>query len=199
MRVVLDTDGGMDDAIALAMLLRAPGVHVAAITTVDGNVNVNQVNVNVLKVLEYFGRRDIPVFTGASGPLMGERTVDTWPGHGHDGLGGTGAFADPLMSVEPEGTAAEALVRLAADGGEPITLIAIGPLTNVAIATRLDRAFLGRLQSLVVMGGSVHAKGQGNLAAEYNVFFLRSRGRPHCALQLRCASPVHADPVGIVC
>ncbi len=168
--LIIDTDAGVDDALALMMALAHPRAQVLAITTVHGNVAVDQVVHNVALVLEQMGREEIPFFPGAARPLV----ADPLEGGsteimGEDGLGGaTRAYPAPRLAARSE-PAALALVRLAREHPGGFTLVALGPLTNLALALRLDPGFPARVARLVVMGGAVEAHGNTSPVAEFNV------------------------------
>ncbi|MDP9224170.1 MAG: nucleoside hydrolase [Actinomycetota bacterium] len=148
--VVVDTDTGLDDAHALMYLLAQPDVDVLGVTTVFGNTVVENAARNVATVLDIAGRPDVPIYLGAAGPLEGEAAIDTfW--HGLDGLGDRG-LPGPDAVLQPE-SAAEFLVRIANEHPGQVDLLAIGPLTNLALALGVDRDLLGKFRSVVIMGG----------------------------------------------
>ena len=183
-RIIIDTDPGIDDALALALALRSPELRVEAITTVGGNVNVELGTRNALLVLEALGiENPPPVARGAGRPLERD-AVDASHVHGTDGLGDisklTGDGGSPRYAA-PRATACELqAVDLILDivrkhPGE-ITLIAVGPLTNVALAVERDAAAMARLAELIIMGGSVAGIGNVTPVAEFNFF-----ADPHAA------------------
>ncbi len=164
-KVVIDTDCGVDDAIAIIMALEN-GLDVKGITTVSGNTHVKQVTENVLKVLHYVGRDDIPVFKGASRPLV-SKPVGGAPVHGKNGLGDI-ELPLPERTFEPL-SAPEAIYEMAEEN-PGITVITIGSLTNIAMAVNLHpelETFIGRIVS---MGGALY---RGNITrfAEFNFYF----------------------------
>src|SRR5262249_30471838 len=143
-----------------------PGASVAAITTLSGNVHVDKVTRNVLLTIQAAGQaagKKVPVYRGADRPLVRipEPAEDV---HGTDGLADL-HLPDPPGSVEPE-HAALALIRMAVTHPGRYTLVAIGPLTNVALATRLDPTFPHNLAGFVFMGGAYAARGNTNFVAE---------------------------------
>ncbi|KAK3911613.1 hypothetical protein KUF71_021274 [Frankliniella fusca] len=175
--LVVDTDAGADDALAILELLLMekinPKFKTVAITCVQGNTGVENVTKNVLATLKIVDRLDVPVYTGAAAPLLPPQpAVD--PYFGSDGFGDFLAGAtvvsvpDPLLYV-PEEPAAVALVKLAKKNPGQLSLVCIGPLTNVALAARLDPSFLDNLRELFILGGA--ARGNGNTApgTEFNV------------------------------
>lgn len=164
--VILDVDTGVDDALALLLALRHPSLRVRAITCVDGNTSVEQVVQNTLKVLEAAGAPHIPVAQGAAHPIL-EPTRYAHYVHGRDGL----ADLDlPAPARKPVAMHAVELLRselLASPG--PVTLIALAPLTNLALLIRTFPEVLARIERIVFMGGSA---GVGNVTpvAEFNIW-----------------------------
>ena len=148
--IVVDTDTGLDDAHAMLYLLAQPDVEIVGVTAVYGNTWVDQAARNAATVLDVAGRSDIPIYVGAAGPLQGEATIATsW--HGFDGLGDRG-LPGPAPQTQPE-SAAEFLVRVANERPERVDLLAIGPLTNLALALETDHDLLTKFRSVVIMGG----------------------------------------------
>jgi len=164
-RVLLDCDPGIDDAIAIFTLLRER-VEVLGLCAVTGNVPVQRGFRNLRDLVALAGRGDLPVFRGAELPLLGDYTPDATV-HGVDGLGGV-QIPESTAPVQEE-PAALASVRLLRDSPGPVTWIAIGPLTNLALALRLDSGIRAKIERIVVMGGSTTG---GNMtpAAEFNVW-----------------------------
>lgn len=167
-RVIFDTDPGVDDAMALFLLLQSPELTLDAVTTVFGNVDVEQTTRNAIIVLDVAGRPDIPVAVGAGRPLMPhrQRRLSGAVVHGDNGLGG----AVLPESSRPAGQqrAAELIVeRVMASPGE-ITLIAVGPLTNIALATCLEPRIVENVHELIVMGGAATVPGNVTPLAEAN-------------------------------
>jgi purine nucleosidase len=168
MHWIIDTDAGVDDAIAIGMAM-APGSlenNLIALTTVSGNVHVEKVNVNAGALLDLFDV-DIPFFAGCDRPLIAKpEFADEF--HGSDGLGDAG-LSRTSRKPEPE-HAALALVRLARQHAGDLSLCAIGPLTNIALASNLDPAFSSCLAQLIVMGGAWKGFGNQTSAAEFNFY-----------------------------
>lgn len=163
--IVVDSDGGVDDAIALAWLLQQPGVRVVAVTAVWGNVPVLQAARNLRIVLEAFGAQHVPVHAGVAAPSQPAPAIAPADFvHGSDGLADLG-YPDPV--VGPVGDdAVSALAGLAAPHR---TLLTLGPLTNVAAAALRDPDAIGRWGQLVVMGGASADPGNALPGAEANV------------------------------
>ncbi|MEX2555431.1 MAG: nucleoside hydrolase [Actinomycetota bacterium] len=166
--VILDTDGGVDDCAALWFGLTSPAIEIVAITCVAGNVNAAQAARNVAKVLKAAGRSDIPFSIGADQPLgPGPAIPGDLPVHGSDGLGDAGipdAALDP--TTEP---AIELILRLVDARPGELTLVAVGPFTNVALALRSEPSLAGRVRDLVVMGGAAQMPGNVTATSEFNV------------------------------
>jgi purine nucleosidase len=162
---VIDTDTASDDAVALIMALRAPGVEVAAITVVAGNVDVDQACRNALYTAELCGS-SVPVFRGADAPLMRPLEDASWF-HGRDGMGDHG-YPMPGRSVESL-HAADAIVKMA-ERRPGLVLVTLGPLTNIALALR-RRPDLGKLiDRCVIMGGAPCCEGNVTPSAEFNIW-----------------------------
>ena len=168
-RLVIDTDPGVDDAEAIMMASVHPDASIEALTVVGGNVPLENTVPNTCKILDVLGE-EAPVFAGSPGPLVSLPDEDAAFVHGSDGLGDAGLSAS-TRKVEEE-HAANALVRLANENPGELSLIAIGPLTNVALATRLDPDLPQKYKELIIMGGAVYAQGNTvNTTAEFNIFF----------------------------
>ena len=167
--VIIDTDPGIDDAIAIALACASPEIDLLGITTVGGNTGIENTTGNALKLLHLFGRDDVPVGAGAARAMAFEADLGAPTIHGQGGLGGV-ELAVPERGSDPRG-ALGLLVDLVESHPEPITLIAIGPLTNVALfaATRPD--LYAKLDRLVIMGGGVHITGNHTPTGEFNIWF----------------------------
>ncbi len=168
MKLIIDTDAGVDDAQAIMLALADPAVEVLAITTLTGNVHIRQVNPNVLTILEIMNR-DVPVYAGIDRPLVQE-WEDAAEFHGGDGLGNFRDRPALTRSLEDE-HAVPALLCLSREHEGELTLIALGPLTNIAAAVRLDPDFPARIKKFVFMGGTIAARGNTPIVtAEYNIY-----------------------------
>lgn len=168
MRLMIDTDAGIDDAQAIMLALAHPGVDIEAITTVCGNVSLDKVIANVFTTLDVF-ERDIPVYAGAGAPMVaGWSPESLW--HGEDGLGNFPNRPPTQRHIEAE-HAALALVRLANAYPGELTLVALAPLTNIALAVQLDPSFPRKIRDFVFMGGTIAAHGNtDHITAEWNIF-----------------------------
>nr|XP_057928729.1 nucleoside hydrolase [Doryrhamphus excisus] len=166
--LIIDTDCGIDDAQAIMVALAASNVSVLAVTCVFGNTSVDNVCQNVLKVLSVCERELIPVFRGSAGPLVG--TNDTSSDHfGTDGLGDILEDKDPMWEkkIQREG-AVTAMIRLVTENQNQVSLVALGPLTNLALAVKVDPSFPNKLKELHIMGGNMEGKGNLLPCAEFN-------------------------------
>jgi inosine-uridine nucleoside N-ribohydrolase len=164
--VVIDCDPGHDDAIALLLALASPELELLGVTTVVGNQTLEKTTRNALKVLELAGRRDVPVAAGAGRPLVRDARV-ALEVHGESGLDGPDL---PEPQIEPVAeSAVEFLARVLEEAAEPVTLVPVGPLTNIAqlLADRPESA--ARIERIVLMGGSI-AEGNVTPAAEFNIW-----------------------------
>lgn len=176
--VIIDTDPGVDDALALILALQSPELCVDAITTVSGNVDVELATQNTLTVLGLFPpERRPPVARGAGRPLV--RALDTAaPVHGDDGLGGVSrlrtAAGQPcypaVSAAHVYRDAVACLLDLIRRSPGELTLVALGPLTNLALAWRRDAHALRQLAEVVIMGGAVTVPGNVTPVAEFNIY-----------------------------
>ncbi len=157
-RVLVDTDTGIDDAMALVWLATHPGVNLVAVGSTHGNCRADQAAVNALRVLEACGRDGVPVAVGEPGPVGGDATFATHV-HGTDGLGDAG-FPPPTGRPTGEG-AIDQLLRVGREEPGEVDLLALGPLTNLAAALARDPDALARYRSVTVMGGAGPAATDG--------------------------------------
>lgn len=166
---LIDTDGGIDDIQALILALRSP-FPLLGISLVAGNVLLPQVQSNVLEALLRAQRTDLPVFLGASRPLV-QATTDATKSHGSDGLGGYWSRVEPhqLPALIAKETAAEAIVRLASQAQGGLGIVTLGPLTNLALALLLDPSLPEKLHRVVIMGGAETGNGNITISAEFNI------------------------------
>jgi pyrimidine-specific ribonucleoside hydrolase len=166
--LVIDTDPGIDDALAILLALASPEVDLRLVTTVHGNVDLAQTTDNALRVLHLAGRSDVPVAAGAAESLVHRQPERAGHVHGVAGLGGVELPPSPAtVDARP---AVVALADLLTTSPEPVTVAAIGPLTNIALLLRVFPAAAARIGRLVVMGGSAGRGGNVTAAAEFNVW-----------------------------
>lgn len=170
MRLIIDTDAGVDDAQAIMLALTTPGVTLEAITTLTGNTHVDNVTRNVFTVLDVMRAGSIPVYRGADHPLMPGHWQPETNIHGEDGLGNYHNRPRTNRRLAAE-HAALALVRMANEAPGELTLVALGPHTNIALACKLDPQFPQKIARFVFMGGAYTAMGNTkNVSAEFNIF-----------------------------
>ncbi len=164
--MILDVDTGVDDAFAVLFAALHPDINLLGITCVDGNTNVDQVVANTLKVLDAAGAGDIPVARGAVRPLLGVSQYAEYV-HGADGMGDLG-IAPSTRKVDPR-SAVELLRDLIEGSKDPVTLVPVAPLTNIALFLRAFPESAKKIHRIVLMGGSASA-GNATAAAEFNVW-----------------------------
>jgi purine nucleosidase len=165
--LLIDTDPGVDDALALLMALGHPAAEIAALTIAAGNVGLAHTVGNALKLLEVAGS-SVPVFAGCPQPLL-HAAADAAFVHGRDGFGDTGYL--PATRQADSEHAALAMLRLSRERPGELTFVMLGPLTNLALALRLDPTLPQRVRRLVIMGGAVTGRGNTSTAAEFNIGF----------------------------
>eukprot|EP01063_Lacrimia_lanifica_P015781 TRINITY_DN22447_c0_g1_i1.p1 TRINITY_DN22447_c0_g1~~TRINITY_DN22447_c0_g1_i1.p1 ORF type:complete len:397 (+),score=115.65 TRINITY_DN22447_c0_g1_i1:121-1311(+) len=177
-KLVVDTDSGGDDAVALMLAFTHPDVQVDLITTCWGNVSVYQAAENVGKLLDFYGL-DIPYYVGAEGPIVGVRETVSWEGYGKDGYGDAD-FPPPEREPTEATPSCLALlhylrkVRPYEESGVIVQLVVLGPCTNLGLALKLDKTICDNLggdgyPGVVVMGGAYEAKGNSSMSAEFNI------------------------------
>jgi inosine-uridine nucleoside N-ribohydrolase len=169
--IILDTDPGVDDALAFMLALGSPELEVEAVTTVVGNVSHEKEHRNAKQLLEFLGRTDIPVCGGAERPMLREAR-DSEGFHGTSGLGDA-VLPEPKMRSDPR-SAVQVIQQKADELGRDLTLVAIGPLTNVAVALLSDPSLSETVGGLVIMGGAFnltpYGLGNANAVAEFNIW-----------------------------
>ncbi len=164
--LIIDVDTGVDDAMALALTV-ARKANVLGVTTVAGNVPVDVATRNTLDVLAHLGREDIPVHRGASRPLSAEYR-DAIHVHGGNGLGGV--VLEPSRAVEAALPGPAFILQSAARHAGELTLVTLGPLTNLAIALNVRPQIARQIKRIVVMGGAFFVAGNVTPQSEFNVY-----------------------------
>ena len=166
LRVIIDTDPGIDDAIAILLALNSPELKVEALTVVPGNVDGNQGLENALKIVSLAGRCDVAVAGGAQHPLNQKLiTAQFW--HGKNGLAGVEL---PLSKCKPDARfGPDLIIEMVHKYPHELTLIPVGPLTNIALAVSKDPSIAYLVRDIVIMGGSISG-GNVNGAAEANIY-----------------------------
>ncbi len=173
--VILDVDPGVDDALAILLALRSPEVDLTGITTVCGNVAIEQASTNVLRVLELMDRTDIPLYAGADRPLKGKQVYAGYV-HGKTGLGEASL---PPPSATANSDAVGYLVESISSRPQELTVVALGPLTNLALAEAREPGIFSKTRGVIIMGGALFVPGNVTPVAEFNFFV-----DPHAAHQV---------------
>ena len=189
--IIIDTDPGQDDAIAILLALASPELEVLGITCVAGNVPLDKTTINARKVCELAGRSDTRVFAGASGPLS--RTLVTAEYvHGKTGLDGY-ELPDPVMPLQEQAGVDFIIETVMRAPPKTVTLCALGPLTNLGLALQAEPQLGERLQEIVLMGGGLFEGGNTTPAAEFNIYV-----DPEAAdMVMHCGAPVTMIPLDL--
>ena len=164
-RIILDTDPGHDDAIALLLALASPELEILGITTVSGNQTLEKTTANALKILEFVERTDVPVYVGAPKPLVREQWAAAYV-HGESGLDGP-ELPDP--ETEPRKGHAIDFIAAQVEEHDGVVLVPVGPLTNIGLLLAKYPGIESRIARVVLMGGAI-AEGNVTPAAEFNVW-----------------------------
>jgi purine nucleosidase len=164
--IILDCDPGIDDALAIAFATASPAIDLVGITTVAGNVSLAKTTANALAVASFVGAKDVPVTPGSAVPLL-RPAVHAGRVHGDSGLGG--AVLPPPARTAEDGHAIDYIVDTIGAAPGEITLVATGPLTNIALALRREPRLATWVRDFVIMGGSA-SRGNVNHAAEFNIW-----------------------------
>ena len=167
MKLILDTDPGIDDALAFILLKAMPEVSLQAITVTHGNTTVEKCTTNALKLVELLGMTDIPIAMGATEPLVKTLSVAEET-HGDTGLGHA-VLPDPSTKIASKNAANLIIDIVNANPGE-ITILCIGPVTNLALALLKDPTLRKKIKNVVSMAGTIHYPGNATPSSEYNVF-----------------------------
>lgn len=163
-KIIIDTDPGHDDAMAIMLAVKSGTFDILAITTVCGNSTIENTTRNARFILKTLNREDIPVFSGARKPL--KRDLIQAVVHGKNGLEGI----DPTNSPDLTNNAVEKIIALVKENPGEITLVTLGPLTNVALAIKKDPRTMKKVKEIVTMGGAINVAGNKNRVAEFNIF-----------------------------
>ncbi|KAI3884852.1 hypothetical protein MKX03_011707 [Papaver bracteatum] len=188
-KIIIDTDPGVDDSMAILMAFQTPELDILGLTTIFGNVTTKDATRNALILCETAGRTDVPVAEGSLEPLKGgaPRICDFV--HGSDGMGNL-SLPSP-KGKKDEKSAVEFLVDKISEFPGEVSILALGPLTNLALAVKSDASFASKVKRIVVLGGSFFASGNVNPAAEANIY-----GDPEAA-DVVFTSGANIDVVGI--
>ncbi|MCA0961993.1 nucleoside hydrolase [Salipiger bermudensis] len=191
-RIIIDTDPGVDDAAAIWLALASPEIELLGVTAVAGNVPLEATYANACRIVGLSGRADVPVMAGARGPLLRDQVFGKYAA--------IGAFPEALVPdsgmISSDENAVAFIARTArgaAREGRPVTICAIGPLTNVAMALRLHPEVAQGIERIVVMGGAFRALGHRTPWAEFNVY-----ADPHAAqIVLGSGVPITMCPLDV--
>jgi purine nucleosidase len=187
--IIIDTDPGQDDAVAILVALASPELDVRAITTVAGNVPLPLTTKNALMLCELAGRTDVPVHAGCAGPLVRPLFTAEYV-HGPTGLDGAN-LPDPVTTPAP-GHGVDALIDIVM-ASDDVTICPLGPLTNVAMAMVKEPAIVSRIREIVMMGGGFFEGGNVTPAAEFNIYV-----DPHAAHRVfRSGVPITMMPLDV--
>lgn len=168
-KIIIDTDPGQDDAVAILLALGSPEeLEVLGITAVAGNVGLAQNARNTLQIVELSGRTDIKVYAGCAGPFR-RRLVTAEHVHGKTGLDGP-TLPAPTQQLEAQHGVDFIIETLRREPGQSVTLCALGPLTNLAMAFAMAPDIVPRVQEIVLMGGGLFEGGNITPAAEFNIY-----------------------------
>lgn len=163
-KIIIDTDPGHDDALAIMLAVKSDQFDIKAITTVAGNSSIENTTRNARYLLNLLQREDIPVYSGADKPLQREliRAVV----HGKSGLDGINPDNEPKLT----GNAIEKIIEIIEENPGEITLVCLGPLTNIALAMQKFPEIMKKIKEIIMMGGAVKVPGNKNRVAEFNIF-----------------------------
>lgn len=190
-KIIIDTDPGQDDAVAILLALASPELEVIGITAVAGNVPLKLTQKNARKICELAGRRDIRVFSGAVRPLV-RQLVTAEEVHGKTGLNGP-ELPEPTMPLQDQNAVDFIVETLMREPPGTVTLCPLGPLTNIALALISEPKIASRIQEIVLMGGGYFEQGNVTPSAEFNIYV-----DPHAAdVVFRCCAPIVMMPLDV--
>ena len=188
-KIIIDTDPGQDDAVAILLALASPEIEILGITCVAGNVPLERTQTNARMICELGGRPDIKVFAGAEQPMVRELVTAEYV-HGKTGLDGPD-LPEPKMPLQDMNAVDFIIETLSSD--KDVTLCALGPLTNLALAFANAPEIVGHVQEIVLMGGGCFEGGNVTPAAEFNIYV-----DPHAAdIVFRCGRPITVFPLDV--
>lgn len=163
-KIIIDTDPGHDDAMAIMLAVKSNLFDILAITTVCGNSTIVNTTRNARYILELLGRTDIPIYSGAAKPL--KRPLIQAQVHGKSGLEGIDPTNKPFLT----NNAVDQILELVKKFPNEITLVTLGPLTNIAKALLKDPETMSKVKEITIMGGAIKVPGNKNRVAEFNIF-----------------------------
>lgn len=190
-KIIIDTDPGQDDAVAILLALASPELEVIGITAVAGNVPLALTRTNALKICELAGRTDVKVYSGAVRPLV-RPLVTAEHVHGKTGLDGP-LLPEPKMALQKEHAVDFIVETLLRENVGAVTLCALGPLTNIALALIREPKIAGRVREIVLMGGGYFEAGNITPAGEFNIYV-----DPHAAdVVFKAGIPIVMMPLDV--
>lgn len=163
-KIIIDTDPGHDDAMAIMLAIQSNMFDIQAITTVCGNSTIVNTTRNARYIIDLLGRNDIPIYSGAKKPL--KRSLIQAVVHGESGLDGI----DPTNEALLNGNAVENMLSIIESNPKKVTIVALGPLTNIALAIQKAPKAMQKVEEIIMMGGAVKVPGNKNRVAEFNIF-----------------------------
>jgi len=166
-RIIIDTDPGIDDSLAILLAVASPEIQVEGLTVVSGNCTLENGVINALSVLELAGRADLPVFGGAARPLVQPLLIAPET-HGERGIG-YARLPYPVAKPSSQHAVEFIIEKVSAHPGE-ISLVCIGPLTNLALALRLAPQIVEKIPEVIIMGGAIRHEGNTTALAEFNTY-----------------------------
>ena len=166
-RIIIDTDPGVDDSMAILLAFRSPELKVEALTTVFGNTGTDVTTGNALRLVELAGHPEVPVARGAEKPMLRPYTGEGWRVHGRNGLGGVDY--PPPQGTPDQRRAAQLIVDMVMANPGEITLVPLAPMTNIALAALLEPEIVGKVKEVVLMGGAASVPGNASPVAEANI------------------------------
>lgn len=167
-KIIIDTDPGQDDAVAILLALASPELDILGITTVAGNIPLERTQSNARKICEVAGRKDIKIFAGASRPLI-RQLLTAEEVHGDTGLNGYDLPA-PEIPLQPQNAVDFIIEALLQEETGTVTLCTLGPLTNIAMALTREPAIAPRIKQIIMMGGGYFEGGNITPVAEFNIY-----------------------------
>lgn len=189
-RIIIDTDPGVDDALTFLLALASPEIQLEALTTTQGNVTLEKATQNALSVLELGQASHIPVASGSALPLVQPLRASAYV-HGESGIGNS-KLPEPKTKPVPQHAVDYLIERALAEPGE-ISIFAIGPLTNIAMAIRKEPRFAKAVKELVIMGGAILEHGNVTPQAEFNIYV-----DPHAAhIVFHSGMPITLIPLDV--
>lgn len=163
-KIIIDTDPGHDDALALILACKSSEFEVLAVTTVCGNSTIENTTRNARYIMGFIGQNDVPIYSGAAKPLA--RDLVQAVVHGASGLEGIDPQNEPILTDD----APAQILRIIRENPGEVTIVTLGPLTNIALAIQKDFETMQSVKQIVSMGGAIEVAGNKNRVAEFNIF-----------------------------